>query len=294
MVKDAEIGMYQAKRNGGDRIEAYRPALRQVGADMTSIETDLKRALEREEIKILYQPVVRLFDRSIAGFEALVRWDHPKHGRIPPSDFVPLAERSGLISTLGVYVLERAAKQLSDWQHEPRIIIPIFVSVNISSRELLRHDLISDVKSVMVRTNIERGSLKLELTESIVMENPEHSAQVLNRIRELGAGLSLDDFGTGYSSLAYLQRFPFDTLKIDKSFVRGQSGGPREIILRSIVNLAHDLDMDVVAEGAEAEDEVTELLDLGCEYAQGYLFGAPMIATDASRYLIREKNIVPA
>ncbi|MGE0456832.1 MAG: EAL domain-containing protein [Bauldia sp.] len=295
LVKDAEIGMYHAKRHGGDRIEAFRPALRQVGADMSSMEADLKRALGREEIKILYQPVVRLFDRSIAGFEALVRWDHPKHGRIPPSDFVPLAERSGLISQLGLFVLERATKQLSDWQHEARINFPLFVSVNISSRELLRHDLITDVKSVLVRANIDRGSLKLELTESIVMENPEHSSQVLNRIRELGAGLSLDDFGTGYSSLAYLQRFPFDTLKIDKSFVRGQAGGAREVILRSIVNLAHDLDMDVVAEGAEAEDEVAELVDLGCEYAQGYIFGAPMAATDASKLLLREKSLaIPA
>jgi len=295
LIKEAEIGMYHAKRHGGDRIEAFRPALRQVGADMTTMEADLKRALGREEIKILYQPVVRLFDRSIAGFEALVRWDHPKHGRIPPSDFIPLAERAGLISQLGVFVLERAAKQLSDWQHERRINVPLFVSVNVSSRELLRHDLISDVKSVLVRSNIDRGSLKLEITESIVMENPEHTAQVLNRIRELGAGLSLDDFGTGYSSLAYLQRFPFDTLKIDKSFVRGQNGGPREIILRSIVNLAHDLEMDVVAEGAETEDDLTELVDLGCEYAQGYLFGAPMVATDASKLLLRERPVaIPA
>lgn len=295
LIKEAEIGMYHAKRHGGDRIEAFRPALRQVGADMTTMEADLKRALGREEIRILYQPVVRLFDRSIAGFEALVRWDHPKHGRIPPSDFIPLAERAGLISQLGVFVLERAAKQLGDWQHERRINVPLFVSVNVSSRELLRHDLISDVKSVLVRSNIDRGSLKLEITESIVMENPEHTAQVLNRIRELGAGLSLDDFGTGYSSLAYLQRFPFDTLKIDKSFVRGQNGGPREVILRSIVNLAHDLDMDVVAEGAETEDDVTELVDLGCEYAQGYLFGAPMVATDASKLLLRERPVaIPA
>ncbi|MCW5695896.1 MAG: EAL domain-containing protein [Bauldia sp.] len=294
LVKEAEIGMYHAKRSGGDRIEAYRPALRQVGSDMSSMEADLKRALGREEIKVLYQPVVSLYDRSIVGFEALVRWDHPKHGRIPPTDFLPLAERSGLISQLGMFVLERATKQLGDWHHEMRIPVPPFVSVNISSRELLRHDLINDVKGLLVRTNAERGSLKLEITESLVMENPEYSAQVLSRLRELGAGLSLDDFGTGYSSLAYLQRFPFDTLKIDKSFVRGQNGGPREIILRAIVTLAHDLDMEVVAEGLESEDELTELLDLNCEYAQGYLFGAPMTATEATKLLLREKDQVPA
>ncbi len=294
LVKDAEIGMYQAKRHGGDRIEAFRPALRKVGVDVSTMEADLKRALGREEIKIVYQPVVRLYDRSIAGFEALARWDHPKHGRIPPTDFIPLAERTGLISQLGIFVLERAAKQLSDWQHELRVSTPIFVSVNISSRELLRQDLISDVKSVLVRANVDRGSLKIELTESIVMENPERSAQMLGRLRDLGAGLSLDDFGTGYSSLSYLQRFPFDTLKIDKSFVRGQPTGPREIILRSIVSLAHDLNMDVVAEGTETEEEAAELNDLGCEYAQGYLFGTPMSANTASKLLVHEKNAIPA
>jgi diguanylate cyclase (GGDEF)-like protein len=294
LIKDAEIGMYQAQRDGGDRIEAFRPALRQMGADVTNLEADLQRALGRDEIKVVFQPVVRLYDREIAGFEALARWDHPKHGRIPPAEFIPLAERSKLISQLGLFVLDRAARQLSDWQHELRVATPIFVSVNISSRELLRQDLITDVKSVLVRSNVERGSLKIELTESIVMENPERSAQMLARLRELGAGLSLDDFGTGYSSLSYLQRFPFDTLKIDKSFVSGRPSGAREIILRSIVSLAHDLDMDVVAEGAETEEEAAELLDLGCEYAQGYLFGAPMSANQASKLLGREKKAVPA
>jgi len=293
LLKEAEIGMYQAKREGGDRIEAFRPALRRVGTDLTNLEADLKRALAREEIKVVYQPVVRLYDNTIAGFEALARWDHPKHGRIAPSEFVPMAERSQLISQLGVFVLERATRQLSDWQHETRISAPLFVSLNISSRELLRHDLISDVKSVLVRSNVDRGSLKIELTESIVMENPERSARMLGRLRELGAGLSLDDFGTGYSSLSYLQRFPFDTLKIDKSFVRGQVTGAREIILRAVVDLAHDLSMEVVAEGIETEEEAAELADLGCEFGQGYLYGAPMSANNASKLLLRE-NAIPA
>ncbi|WEK52700.1 MAG: EAL domain-containing protein [Candidatus Kaistia colombiensis] len=290
IVKDAEIGMYYAKRLGGDRIEAFRPALRQHGADTLTLEADLRRAIGREEIKVLYQPIVRLEDRTIAGFEALVRWDHPQHGRIPPAEFIPLAERNGLIIPLGLFVLERAAKQLSDWQEQLGRDVPLFVSVNISSRQLLRHDLISDVKSVLSRSAVTRGSLKLELTESLVMENPEYAAQVLTRVRELGAGLSLDDFGTGYSSLSYLQRFPFETLKIDQSFVRGPSAKQKRVILRAIIGLAHELGMDVVAEGAETEDDALDLYDLGCEFAQGFLFGQPMTAPEAGKLIFREEE----
>jgi len=294
IVKDAEIGMYYAKRLGGDRIEAFRPALRQHGADTLTLEADLRRAIGREEIKVLYQPIVRLEDRTIAGFEALVRWDHPQHGRIPPAEFIPLAERNGLIIPLGLFVLERAAKQLSDWQEQLGRDVPLFVSVNISSRQLLRHDLINDVKSVLSRSAVTRGSLKLELTESLVMENPEYAAQVLTRIRELGAGLSLDDFGTGYSSLSYLQRFPFETLKIDQSFVRGPSAKQKRVILRAIIGLAHELEMDVVAEGAETEDDALDLYDLGCEFAQGFLFGQPMTAPEAGKLIFREEEAMIA
>jgi diguanylate cyclase (GGDEF)-like protein/PAS domain S-box-containing protein len=290
IIKDAEIGLYHAKRLGGDRIEAFRPALRKHGADSVTMESDLRRALGREEIKVLYQPIVRLEDKTIAGFEALVRWDHPKHGRIPPADFIPIAERTGLIIPLGLFVLDRTARQLADWQEELGHGAPLFASVNVSSRQLLRHDIINDVKSVLVRSSVARGSLKLEITESLVMENPEYAAQLLTKLRELGAGLSLDDFGTGYSSLSYLQRFPFDTLKIDKSFVRGNPGGSRRVILRSIVNLAHNLDMEVVAEGAETEADTDELLELECEYAQGFLYGQPMTAAEASRLLFRDEE----
>jgi len=291
VLKDAELAMYHAKRGGGDRIEVFKPAMRARKTDRLTLESDLRRAIEREEIAILYQPIVRLEDRAVAGFEALARWNHPKLGRMSPAEFIDIAEETGLIVELGLFVLERTARQLSTWQRTLRARQPLFASVNVSSRQLLRHDLIQDLRSVLTRSVVARGTLKLELTESVVMENPEHAAQMLQRIRELGAGLALDDFGTGFSSLSYLQRFPFDTIKIDQSFVRTTAKGTRPVILRSIVSLAHDLGMDVVAEGAETESDAVELSQLGCEYAQGFIFGAPMTAEKARELLQPEPAI---
>jgi diguanylate cyclase (GGDEF)-like protein len=285
VLKDAELAMYHAKRAGGDRIDVFKPAMRARKADRLSLESDLRRALERDEITLLYQPIVRLEDRRVAGFEALARWNHPKLGRMSPAEFISIAEETGLIVELGLFVLNRTARQLSTWQQTLRRDHPLFASVNVSSRQLLRHDLIQDVRSVLAQAPLAPGSLKLELTESVVMENPEHAAQMLYRVRELGAGLALDDFGTGYSSLAYLQRFPFDTIKIDRSFVRTTSKGTRPVILRSIIALAHDLGMDVVAEGAESDSDAVELSQLGCEYAQGFVFGEPMSAETARKLL---------
>ncbi|MDB5650375.1 MAG: Diguanylate cyclase/phosphodiesterase, partial [Hyphomicrobiales bacterium] len=283
MLKDAEIAMAHSKKLGGNRTEVFRPGMRSQRSDRLSLEADLRRALDRGEMKVFFQPIVRLEDRTIAGFEALLRWDHPRLGRLSPTDFVPIAEETGVIVDLGIFALERAARELSAWQQALDVDPPIFASVNISSRQLLRHDLLHDVKSVLTRSSVIRGTLKLEVSESLVMENPEYAAQMLERIRDLGAGLSLDDFGTGYSSLSYLQRFPFDTIKIDKSFVKQNGKGSRPVILRSIIGLAHDLGLEVIAEGTETESDAIELSQLGCEFAQGYAFGHPITAVEARR-----------
>ncbi|MFN0262581.1 EAL domain-containing protein [Tepidamorphus sp. 3E244] len=290
LLEDAEIAMFYAKRLGPDRTESYRPIMRSSGVDRLSLSSELRRSIQAGEIDMVYQPIVRLSDKRIAGFEALARWDHPRFGRLNPQEFIEIAEENGLIVEIGLLAMDKAAHQLTIWQKTVGEDRDIFASVNMSSKQLLRNDLINDVKSVLTRNGLQGGSLKLELTESIVMENPEHAAKILAKVRETGAGLALDDFGTGYSSLSYLQRFPFDTVKIDKSFVRQNGSGARPVILRSIVALAHDLGMDVVAEGAESDRDAAELAALGCEFAQGYYFGRPMSADEAHRLLTYNTN----
>jgi diguanylate cyclase (GGDEF)-like protein/PAS domain S-box-containing protein len=284
-LRDAEIAMAHAKRLGGDRCEAFRPSLREHGRSMAAVEADLRKALDNDELTVFYQPIIRLSDRKLAGFEALLRWDHPRHGRMAPAEFVPIAERSGLIIPVGLFVMERAARDLSRWMRNDPNAVGLFTSVNISSRQLLRHDLLNDLRAILTRADIPGSALKLELTESLVMENPEYTSQVLARCRELGIGLSLDDFGTGYSSLAYLQRFPFDTIKIDQSFVADMVPGEPAVVLGAIVALGHDLEMDIVAEGIEQEEVAAELANLGCEYGQGFLFGHPIPADGVPTFL---------
>lgn len=283
MLKDAELAMHQAKRFGGDRVEPFRPAFRSFGSDRLQFESDLRRAVERNEFRLAYQPIVRLEDRTVAGFEALLRWEHPRRGIIPPSEFIPIAESCGLIVQLGLFAMQQAADDLAGWQKFSGEN-PISVSVNLSSRQLLRRDLVSDVRSVLARSSLKPRCLRLELTESLVMDNPEQSAHVLNKLKQLGIGLSLDDFGTGYSSLAYLTRFPFDTIKIDKSFV-DDSSPKKNVLLRSMVNMAHDLGLSVVAEGVPDEASALLLRQMGCEYVQSFAFGSPMTAENAVKLL---------
>jgi diguanylate cyclase (GGDEF)-like protein/PAS domain S-box-containing protein len=284
MQEDAEIAMRKAKRSGGNCIEVFRQALRGQRSDRLTLETDLRRALERNEVKVFFQPIVRLEDHTIAGFEALLRWDHPRLGRLDADEFLSVAEESGLVLEFAMLALDRTARELAAWQRALTVDPPIFASVNLPSRQLLSQDLLKNVKSVLMRNEIARGSLKLELSEAAVMENPEFSAQMLARLKELGAGLALDDFGSGYSSLAYLQRFPFDTVKIDRSFVK-QAGSSGSAVLRSTIQLARELGMDVVAEGAESETDAAELYRLGCAYAQGHAFGRPISLQEARRLI---------
>lgn len=287
MMRDAELAMIQAKRYGGDRIEPFRPAFRSVKDDSIILQEDLKKAISKNQISVLYQPIIQLEDRSTVGFEALLRWRHPKLGTISPIEFIPMAEQSGLINDLGSYVLDRAVMDFAKMAiRNPEA--DCFVSVNISSRELLRHDIVNDLRTALKKSQLPPEKLRMEVTESLVMENPEHSSEVLRRIHSLGIGLSLDDFGTGYSSLSYLTKFPFDTIKIDKSFVQSRDNAQRLIVLRSIVAMAKGLNQKIIAEGTEFESDIAELLHLGCEYAQGYLFGEPMSIEDVEATLTEE------
>ncbi len=290
VLRDAELAMLHAKRFGGNRIEPFRPAFRVGKDEVTVLLEELKEAIARNQISVLYQPIVHLDDRTIAGFEALVRWQHPKLGTVSPADFVPMAERSGLINDIGRHVLTTAArdfKRIVERSDDP----DIFISVNISSREVLRHDIVADIRNVLTRTSLAPDRMRIELTEGLVMENPESSAEVLNQIKALGVGLSMDDFGTGYSNLAYVMRFPFDTIKIDKSFIQAREKAERSIVIRSIIAMAHGLDQRVIAEGLEYEADAVELFELGCEYGQGFLFGEAMGPEEAGNLVAEEYRL---
>ena len=287
LINEAELAMYRAKRSGMDRIEIFKPTMRGERDNRLALESDLRRAIERGQISVLYQPITKLKGEDLAGFEALIRWDHPKHGRLAPDEFIPIAEESDLIAELGSYVLNRAVKDAVQWN---RILVreddPLVVSVNISSRELFRQELYQEVRMILAKEHLPENALRLEVTESLVMENPEVAVDILGWLRNAGASLALDDFGTGYSSLSYLHRFPFDTLKVDRSIVHNVAlGKTGPAILRSVVALGHELDMDIVAEGVESEEDVAFLRSVGCDCAQGFYFGEAMTQKDVT-YLL--------
>lgn len=286
LVKDAAVALYEAKRRGKDTVEFFREAMRDDRTELVVLEAELRRALERNEIEVLYQPVARLGDMELAGFEALMRWRHRTMGLLSPEAFLGLAETTGIIKDIGRYVLNEAGRQLGSWQRAFRPHDPLFVAVNVSSIQFLAADLIDDVKSLLTREHLVRDTLKIEVTESVVMESPEKVIQILDRLKQMGIGLACDDFGTGYSSLSNLRRLPFDTLKIDRSFIEAQSDDAKAaLILESIILLAHDLGLAVVAEGIQSQDDVDRLGALACDFGQGYFIGEPMTAKQVADVL---------
>ena len=283
LMKDAAIALYEAKRQGKDSVMLFRAAMRDDRAELVVLESDLRRAIERNEIEVHYQPIARLSDMNLAGFEALVRWRHPVLGLLAPESFIGLAEQTGLIKDIGRAVLNEAARQLGIWQRAFRPAGPVFVAVNVSSAQLIDVSLIDDIKQILHREGIHRQSLKIEVTESLVMQFPELAGQILGRLKELGVGLACDDFGTGYSSLSALRKLPFDTLKVDKSFIAADAQDERAaIILEAILTMAHALGLAIVAEGIENQEQVDRLGELDCDLGQGFFIGRPMTARQVS------------
>jgi diguanylate cyclase (GGDEF)-like protein len=287
VLRDADTAMYRAKEKGKARHELFDQVMHARAVALLKLENDLRRAVERGEFHVYYQPIYALDTRRITGFEALVRWLHPERGLVPPDEFIPLAEETGLITEIGRWVLAEACRQLHRWQTlAPR---PLTMSVNLSSRQFSQPHLIDQIEQTLAETGIAPRCLQLEITESVVMENAEAAATMLRQLRALGVQLSIDDFGTGYSSLSYLHRFPLSVLKIDRSFVSRMGAGDENAeIVRTVITLANNLDMLVVAEGVQTEAQFTQLRELNCNYGQGYLFSPPVDAECAAALLTGE------
>jgi diguanylate cyclase (GGDEF)-like protein len=280
ILRDADTAMYRAKANGKARYEVFDSEMHQRALRTLKLESDLRRAIEREEIQVHYQPIISLKNRDVIGFEALARWVHPEQGTIPPEKFIPLAEETGLIVALDGLVLKAACRQLKEWQDSCASVNKSWtVSVNLSGKQFSQSGLVQSIKQVLQDTSLAPSCLRLELTESVVMENAKTAADMLHQLKAIGLRLSLDDFGTGYSSLSYLHCFPFDVLKVDRSFI-AKVASDREIasIVETIMMLASKLNKEVVAEGIETEEQLEKLKALNCEYGQGYLFSKPVEA----------------
>jgi c-di-GMP-specific phosphodiesterase len=286
LLRRAELAVEAASAAGRGGAAAYGRSMETDGLSRLALEADLRGAIGRGEITPYFQPVVRLSTGALSGFEALARWIHPRRGMLPPDEFLPLIEEMGLMSELGAHMMHTAAKQLAAWRDDHPAMGALTVSVNLSTGEIDRPGLVDDVAETLRVNRLPRGALKLEVTESDIMRDPERAAVILKTLREAGAGLALDDFGTGFSSLSYLTRLPFDTLKIDRYFVRtmGSNAGSAKIV-RSVVKLGQDLDLEVVAEGVENAEMAHALQSLGCDYGQGFGYAPALSPQEAEVYL---------
>jgi diguanylate cyclase (GGDEF)-like protein/PAS domain S-box-containing protein len=286
VLRDADTAMYRAKSLGKSRYEIFDKEMHTRAVNLLHLETDLRRALDRREFTVYYQPIVTLETGVVQGFEALLRWRHPVHGFISPVEFIPVAEETGLILPVGRWALEEACRQMREWQAQFPRASGMYVSVNLSGRQFANPELCEQIREALETTGLKPASLKLEITESVVMENIEKTIEMLRQLRALGVESSIDDFGTGYSSLSYLHHFPSTTLKIDRSFISRMGGADENTeIVRTILLLARNLGMCVVAEGVETEAQLAQLQALSCDYAQGYLFSKAVNAAAIGRML---------
>ncbi|MBB45892.1 MAG: diguanylate cyclase [Rhodospirillaceae bacterium] len=283
ILRDSELAMYRAKRDGKSQSIVFQPQFRQSSLSPIDLDTDLRRALDRDEMELHYQPIISMRDRTISGFEALLRWSHRSRGVISPNEFIPLAEETGLIYDLGQWVLGKACKQIAAWNKSKKKEDQLEISINLSSRQFSDPNLVEGIVENIEKSGFDAEFLKIEITESALMQNAQRSVSMLNQLKDLNIKVCVDDFGTGYSSLSYLHTFPIDTLKIDRSFVHDMSRNFRNMeIIRTIIMLAHNLKLDVIAEGVETREQDAQLSALGCQFAQGFYFSRPINSSDAA------------
>ncbi|MCL1468554.1 GGDEF domain-containing response regulator [Argonema galeatum] len=277
LLRNADTAMYRAKALGKARYHVFDPAMHQQALQLLQLENDLRRAVERKEFIVYYQPIVSLYTGRISGFEALVRWKHPTRGLVPPVEFIPVAEETGLIASIDTWVLQEACHQLSIWQKQHATEELLTMGVNLSVRLLSQPNLIEQIAQVLQKTDLNPQTLKLEITESAIMENKESALIILDQLKARKIQLSIDDFGTGYSSLSYLDSFPVNTLKIDQSFVNRMDGKlEKKGLVPAIISMAHRMGISAIAEGVETQDQLTQLRTLNCDFGQGYLFSKPL------------------
>jgi len=285
LLRRAEIAMVKAAADGTGHVLVFEPSMSAQTIERFDLEHDLRAALERDEMRLHYQPLIELRSGTVVGFEALVRWQHPSRGLVAPLAFIPVAEETGLIIPLGRWVLETACRQAAAWRTADPSNSQLVVSVNLSARQFAHTNLDDEVAAILEATGLDPAALELEITESALMDQSERGIEVLRRLRALGVRLVLDDFGTGYSSLSYLKHLPLDTIKIDRSFVAGLDLAADRSIVEAIIGLAHGLGISVVAEGIETTEQLEALRALGCDIGQGYLFAAALVPEEAGRLI---------
>jgi EAL domain-containing protein (putative c-di-GMP-specific phosphodiesterase class I) len=292
IVRDADTAMYRAKSNGKAQHVLFDVELHQEAMERLQVENDLRRAVESDEFLLVYQPIISVESRRTVGFEALIRWKHPEKGMVSPVVFIPVAEETGLISPMGWWILDTACRQLKDWQDRDCVEPDVTVAVNISGKQFLQVDFVEQLMAIVAKTGLPPRSLKLEVTESVIAQNPDKVKLILEEIRTSGIQLCIDDFGTGYSSFSYLHRFPFDVLKIDRSFI-GNIDTDNEAweISQALVAMSHKLDLKVVAEGVEKPEQLLRLGEMGCDLAQGYLMAKPMMVDEVEKFMRHEPEV---